>query len=96
MFNFELISQGQKTSKEFIRGGSRTAATSKVEFFVIIVNGCKLSTIITKSSILDAAAVPDPHLFILLKFFVETALSAVLIYVSMKNMKKEQYMSLSL
>ena len=44
------------------RGGSRTAATSKMGLFVIIVNGGKPSTIITKSSILDVAAVLDPLL----------------------------------
>ena len=44
------------------RGESRTAATSKVEHFVIIVNGWKPLTIITKSSILDVAAVLDPLL----------------------------------
>ena len=38
------------------RGGSRTAATSKMEHFVIIVNGWKPLTIITKLSILDVAA----------------------------------------
>ena len=41
-------------------GGSRTAATSKVELFVIIVNGCKPLTIITKCSTLDIAAALDP------------------------------------
>ena len=44
------------------RGGSRTAATSKMEHFVIIVNSWKPLTIITKSSILDVAAVLDPPL----------------------------------
>ena len=44
------------------RNGSRTAATSKMEHFVIIVNGWKLLTIITKNSILDFAAVLDPPL----------------------------------
>ena len=44
------------------RGGSRTAATSKMERFVIIVNDWKLSTIITKCSILDVAAVLDQPL----------------------------------
>ena len=44
------------------RGGSRTAATFKEELFVIIVNGWKPLTIITKSSTLDAAAVLDPPL----------------------------------
>ena len=39
-----------------IRGGSSTAATSKMECFVIIV------TIITKRFILDVAAVLDPPL----------------------------------
>ena len=45
------------------RGGSRTAATCKIERFVIIVNGYEPLTIITKSSILDVAAVLDPSLF---------------------------------
>ena len=43
-------------------GGSRTAATSKMEHFLIIVNGWKPLTIIPKSSILDVAAVLDPPL----------------------------------
>ena len=51
---FELI--GPK-----IRGGSRTTATSKEELFVIIINGWKPLTIITKSSTLDVAAVQDPE-----------------------------------
>ena len=38
------------------RGGSRGAATSKMERFVIIVNGSKPLTIILKRSILDVAA----------------------------------------
>ena len=42
------------------RGGSRSAATSKMECFVIIVNGWKPLTIIEKRSILDVAAVLDP------------------------------------
>ena len=45
----------------FIRGGS---ATSKIELFVIIVNGYQPLTIVTKCSILDVAAVLDPLLFI--------------------------------
>ena len=44
------------------RGGPRTAATSKMEYFVIIVNGWKPLTIITKSSILNVAAALDPPL----------------------------------
>ena len=44
------------------RGGSRTAATSKMEHFVIIVNCFQPLTIITKCSILDVAAVLDPSL----------------------------------
>ena len=42
------------------RGGYKTAATSKMELFVIIVNGWKPLTIITKSSTLDVATVLDP------------------------------------
>ena len=47
----------------YIRGGSRTAATSKMELFVIIVNGFQPLTIITKCSILDVAAVLGPPLY---------------------------------
>ena len=50
-------------SSEFPRGGSWAAATSKMERFVIIVNGWKPLTIIPKRSILDAAAALDPPLF---------------------------------
>ena len=43
-------------------GGSRAAATSKMERFVIIVNGFQPLTIITKRSILDVVEVLDPPL----------------------------------
>ena len=48
-----------------LRGRSRPAATSKMECFVIIVNGWKPLTITTKRSILDVAACLDPHLLVL-------------------------------
>ena len=48
----------------YIRGGSRAAATSKMDRFVIIVNGFQPLTIITKRSILDVAAALDPPLYI--------------------------------
>ena len=41
-------------------GGSRAPATSKMERFVIIVNGFQTLTIITKRSILDVAVALDP------------------------------------
>ena len=44
------------------RGGTSTAATSKMERFVIIVNGFQQLTIIKKRSVLDVAAVLDPPL----------------------------------
>ena len=44
------------------RRGSRTAATSKVELFVILVNEFQPLNIIRKSSTLDVAAVLDPPL----------------------------------
>ena len=44
------------------QGGSRTAASSKMELFVIIVNGFQPLSIITKCSMLDVAAVLDPPL----------------------------------
>ena len=43
-------------------GGSRTAAASKMELFVIIVYGIQPLTFIIKCSILDIAAVLDPRL----------------------------------
>ena len=44
------------------RGGSRTAATSKMERFVIIINGLQPLTIIIKRSILNVAAALDQPL----------------------------------
>ena len=58
-----FIEHTQKIRIYITRGGSRTAATSKIECFVIIVNGWKPLTTITKRSILDVAAVLDPPLF---------------------------------
>ena len=46
------------------RGGSRDAATSKMECFMVILNGWKPLTIIKKHSILDVAAVLDPPLIL--------------------------------
>ena len=50
--------------REYIsgRGGSRAAATSKMECFVIIVNGFQPLTIITKHSLLDVTAALYPPL----------------------------------
>ena len=45
-----------------IRGGSRSAAISKIKLFVKIVNGFQTLTIITKRSILDVAEAQDPPL----------------------------------
>ena len=44
------------------RSGSRTAATSKMEHFEIIIKGWKPLTVFSKSSILDAVAVLDAPL----------------------------------
>ena len=49
-----------------IRGKSRPAVTLKMERFVIIVNGWKQLTIITKRYILDVAAALDPPLTIVI------------------------------
>ena len=51
--------------KLVIRVGSRAAATSKTERFVIIVNGWKPLTIFTKHSILEFATALDPPLIII-------------------------------
>ena len=50
-----------------VRGRSRTAATSKMELFVIIVNGFQPLTIIIKYPILDVPAVLDPSLIVIFK-----------------------------
>ena len=49
----------------YTRGGYRAAGTSKMERFVIIVNGFQPLIIITKCSILDVAVALDPPLYIL-------------------------------
>ena len=53
------------------RIGSRAAATSKMERFVIIVNGWYPSTIITWRSFLDVAAALDPSLVPLRKVWIQ-------------------------
>ena len=60
------------------RGGSRAAATSKIECFVIMVNDWKPLNIITKRSILEAAAVLNPPLKSLQMFLKETVAAEVL------------------
>ena len=50
-----------------IGGGFRAAATSKMERFVIIVNGWKPLTIVTKHSILDVPAALDPRVGVITK-----------------------------
>ena len=56
------------------RGGSRAAATVKIERFVIIVNGFQALTVITKRSILDAAAVLDAPLHLSPKLGIQNCL----------------------
>ena len=51
------------------RVGSRTAATSKMERFVIIINGWKPLAIITRRSILDVVAVLDAPLQSIQSFY---------------------------
>ena len=73
-----------------IRGGFRAAATSKMECFVIIVNGFQPLTIITKHSILDVAAALDPPLQMTLaklNFFsvlIEKIVTFTYLYISPK------------
>ena len=77
--NFELISHENiitekqlnrsklhlnKRGTAIFRGGSRAAATSKMECFVIIVSNFQPLTVITKHSILDVAAVLDTPLIL--------------------------------
>ena len=48
-------------------GGSRAAAISKMEHFVITVNGWKTLTIVTNCFIWDVAAAVDPPLLLINK-----------------------------
>ena len=57
-----------------IRDGSRAAATSKMDRFVIGVNGFQPLTIISKRSILDVAAALDLSLMMLLSFLIGYAM----------------------
>ena len=59
--NFKFLDKFDKLLIN-IRGESGAAATSKMERFVIILNGFQPLTIITKRSILDVAAALDPPL----------------------------------
>ena len=57
-----MFKTNKKKNNTNLRGGFRTAKTSKMELFVMIVNGFQPLTIITKSSILDVEAILDPPL----------------------------------
>ena len=59
-----FISSSEIGLKAVIRDGSKAAAKSKIERFVIIANGWKPLTIIKNRSILDVAAAVDPPLVI--------------------------------
>ena len=59
---YSLYIIGYWTLTLTLRGRSRAATTSKMECFVITVDGWKPLTIITKHSILDNAAFLDPTL----------------------------------
>ena len=54
----------KKCKRKMLRGGSRTAATSKMKRFVIIVNGFQSLSIITKRYILDPPLMPVPLLML--------------------------------
>ena len=56
------VLEDEVNTKIGLRGGSRAAATSKMERFVIINNGFQPLAIITKRSILDVVAALDPPL----------------------------------
>ena len=62
----QLRTLKRKKLNEQIRGGSRAAAISNMECFVIIVYGFQPLTIITKRFILDVAAALDSPLRIVL------------------------------
>ena len=62
LFGSKFCFQKSEDFSDVLRGGSRAAATSKMERFVIKVNGFQPLTIITKRSILYVAAALEPAL----------------------------------
>ena len=64
-----------------VRGGSRAAATFKMERFVIIVNDWKPLTIITKRSILYVAAALDLPLIVYSTFPHRNQTCNIVIYI---------------
>ena len=70
------------------RGGSRAAATSKMECFVVIVNGFQPLTIITKHSVLDVVAALDPPLDTVAKLKLKPQN-----FICFKNTHKEKALS---
>ena len=60
------------------RGGSRAAATFKMEHFVIIVNGFQPLAITTKRSISDVVAALDPPLQNTIEFIKSHAVKGIL------------------
>ena len=83
MQNVQDLKQFIQKIKVFFRGGSRTAATSKMARFVIIVNAL---TIITKRSTLHVAAVLDPSLF-----FVQQDPAMILAKLTKRNLLNELF-----
>ena len=69
------------------RGEPRAAATSKMERFVIIVNGRKPLTIITKRSMLDVAAALDPPLSAIMIYFRAFIVSAIGVIQKVRTLK---------
>ena len=67
--HYTKLIENKYTAKRLVRGGSRAAATSKMDCFVIIVNGFQPLTIITKHSILDVLALDSPLLVKLVFYF---------------------------
>ena len=66
---YEQMKNSLSVSSDIFRDGSRAAATSKMEHFVIIVNGSQPLTIIAKPSILDVVTALDPPLIFLEESF---------------------------
>ena len=69
--HYTKLIESKYAAIRLVRGGSRAAATSKMEMecFLIIVNGFQPLTIITKHSILDVAASLDPPVLVKLVFY---------------------------
>ena len=79
-----------------VRCGSRVAATSKMEHFVMIVNDFQPLTIITKPSSLDVAAALDPPLIKYIKYIILIEKEMLFLVLEFHECTKSNYLKIKI